>query len=594
MHAVTERFLGLSPRLWAFWALIVYLALGLSGLEKNTPTGDEHLHITRGLAWWWQDDARFSHAHPPLANLLQGIPGAATAEEWPFDEKPGWSRANVDKASRVFFKERRDARSLVVRGRLVTLLFGALLLLYLFIWLREQFSLPVAVAGVFLVGTTPMYLAHAQLVTTDFAVAAIMFVVFGETYRMLDRPGWHPPLRVGLLVGAAVVTKHSAPLGIVIIAALGLGYGWFKGRRYAPLATKDRVKRVLADLAIISVAGLLVINLAYRFDRTMMTMGAMRAEKEPAHHMQRKGKQVLDYGPFKKFPDFVPMPIPYMHVYGMSEVWLHSTGGHESYFKGEVRRTGWWDYFPTLLLIKTPVGALLLFGLALVLLWLRRKRPPPAILGLLLFAGLLLIPMMASSINIGARHALVVLVPLLVVAAWAAGQIWEDRRRARWAHGLVVAAVASSVVGSFLVPEYLGDFNFLVGREGGHDISIIGEDWSQDTSRFSRKAKKRKWKPLLYEPNSVGAKYEPKRFGVNYDKLTCKTMPDKSTYIAVHRARLYRRRHKGCYRWIKDAKRIDVINQHIEVYWWEKPPEPEPDPVPAPGPAAPPAPGAKK
>ena len=43
---------------------------------SDSPVVDEPMHVTRGLVFWATGDTRLSVAHPPLANVLQAIPGA--------------------------------------------------------------------------------------------------------------------------------------------------------------------------------------------------------------------------------------------------------------------------------------------------------------------------------------------------------------------------------------------------------------------------------------------------------------------------------------------------------------------------------------
>src|SRR5690606_10230162 len=62
---------------------------------SDSPSMDEPVHVTRGLAFWVAGDTRLSVAHPPLANALQGIPGVLMgAGELDWMELQGWEQSD--------------------------------------------------------------------------------------------------------------------------------------------------------------------------------------------------------------------------------------------------------------------------------------------------------------------------------------------------------------------------------------------------------------------------------------------------------------------------------------------------------------------
>ena len=63
------------------------------------------------------------------------------------------------------------------------------------------------------------------------------------------------------------------------------------------------------------------------------------------------------------------IPVPLAEIpKGLMEVARHNTLGHPAYFLGESRMHGVWYFFPVLLLLKTPIAALVLGALGSALL----------------------------------------------------------------------------------------------------------------------------------------------------------------------------------------------------------------------------------
>lgn len=156
---------------------------------------------------------------------------------------------------------------------------------------------------------------------------------------------------------------------------------------------------------------------------------------------------------------------PREYVDGLLQVKGMNADPPKAILFGEVRKGGWWYYFPVALFFKTPIGFLIL---ALVGL----RRDVGAI------AAVILAIAMTSDINIGVRHLLPLYAPLAVAAAAV---------RIRW---LAVAMTAWLVIGSALAyPDYLAWFNFFAGKEPHRVLNDSNLDWGQDVLRLVRLAR---------------------------------------------------------------------------------------------------------
>ena len=91
----TRRWLPILV-LWIMFGLLLYNA------EAQSPTMDEHNHITRGYALLRTGDARLSLEHPPLINLLEALPLLSLREKlqlpldhWSWEQGYWYGFANV-------------------------------------------------------------------------------------------------------------------------------------------------------------------------------------------------------------------------------------------------------------------------------------------------------------------------------------------------------------------------------------------------------------------------------------------------------------------------------------------------------------------
>jgi hypothetical protein len=192
---------------------------------------------------------------------------------------------------------------------------------------------------------------------------------------------------------------------------------------------------------------------------------------------------------FGKVPGWtVSLPAPELFD-GVRFALAHSRTGHPAYLLGEMRTTGWWYFFPTVLSVKTPSGFLLLLGMGTWLCWRRRGKlaywlPLAFVMGILM-------PAISSRVNIGVRHILPVYVGFSIVAAIAVVDLLQRAPMRPWA-GLVAAALVVWIVVSAAAqhPDYLAYFNEVSWLRPPESILVDSDlDWGQDTVRLARRLK---------------------------------------------------------------------------------------------------------
>jgi hypothetical protein len=148
-------------------------------------------------------------------------------------------------------------------------------------------------------------------------------------------------------------------------------------------------------------------------------------------------------------------------------------------------------------------------------------------------------------------------------AVYAFRAIASETRRKQLAIAALVAAVGG-VAWSF--PDYLGDFNLLVGGKlGGERISIVGEEWGQDTLRLGRALRERGVSTLYFSGDSFTSKLELARQQVTSRRLGCPNVLPENAYVAVQ-ARDIARQRDTCVRWTKTRTPEFDVNGHVYVY----------------------------
>ncbi len=202
--------------------------------------------------------------------------------------------------------------------------------------------------------------------------------------------------------------------------------------------------------------------------------------------------------------NWLPVPRPYRDGMRVQFGFEDATWG--GFLFGRVYRGALWYYLPAALLVKTPLGMLVLWltGTAAMVRVPRLRAAAPYVL---LPPAVLLAVAMTGSRDLGVRYALFVPVFLAVAAA---GVLALRPRRAPLAAAALVLFVAVSSLRAF--PYYLPYSNEAFGgpsktRLRLHDSNV---DWGQDLGRLAdrlaeRYPGERVW--LVYKGSGVPSAY---------------------------------------------------------------------------------------
>ena len=463
----------------------------LAILPQKTITVDEFVHIPAGYAGLTRGDFRPNNEHPPLAKLWATLPLLALGAQSPPDlpaENPAQRTMNT---ARYFWEENAANFGAITYWARVpiialTIALGALI----YFATRRTFGPRAAVFAALLFSLEPTILAHGRIVHTDIAAALAYLATWLALYAYLRQPTPIRAIALGLVAGAALVTKYSLAILAPIVAIAVLGLLVLAPRRGLPR------RPLLVHAALIALIALLTINATYGFRHQPLEPIdlAWIAEERPAE---------TDFVT-AAFDTLSPVIPPY-YLLGVYTVLGHNAGGHQAALLGDHSQSGWWYYFPVAFALKTTLPFLLLTVATLA--WATYRgvaRRDPRLIPLLLPPALYASLAMTSQINIGIRHLLPIYPFLFILAAAALDRFLaqhklnplprkgEGRRAATRRGGAVFPRAVVALTLFWLAieaarahPNYLVYLNQLARGPGWHYLSDSNVEWGDDTEALA-------------------------------------------------------------------------------------------------------------
>jgi hypothetical protein len=463
-----------------FWALVALLlaivaVLEVSSITAESQTHDEAAHIAAGYSYWTTGDFRLNAEHPPLSKLLATIPLFWWAPRFS-PPANAWRLADEFEVGKDFlYHSLIPADTALLATRSVTMLLSALLAVSLAWWVGSNINPTAGIVALLLFSLEPTVLAHSRYVTSDLPVTFFFWLACISWCAYLEGPSRLALLRSGLLTGLAIATKFNA-MALPLIFILT----WFLYSRAWPKHGLNATRTGISLMVI----SFFVIYASYGFDtrsiREDPILSARLARAYPNDALARS--------PILAAALRVPVPA-YYFFRGLHLVVRHNQSGHLTYLNGSINKRGSWKYFPTAITVKTPIGWLLLLGLAMIRVASAKGKWPgdPREQWLL---DILLVPTtvyfaisLLTSINIGIRH----LLPIYpFVCAFIASVLFGKRQAFPGRALSLIFLLAFVVEASFAYPNYLSYFNAGAGggRNGYHYLLDSNLDWGQDLKRL--------------------------------------------------------------------------------------------------------------
>lgn len=302
----------------------------------------------------------------------------------------------------------------------------------------------------------PEAIAHAALATTDLPVAAFGFgaTVALAVWLRARRP--RALVAFALLAGAAAATKHSALPFLALGSAVALAVATLLGRDPAGDAAARRPPALAREAA--------------RAGLPLLAAGIAAA-----------GLAAASFG-FGRGEPGLAGAVPYLASLGRQA--QHVSGGHPTYFLGQVRDHAPASYFAVAIALKWPLP-LLTLALAGSVAVVRQREPRGLVVltAVAAPAAALVALLSVGGLGLGVRYALPAL-PACVLLAGEGARVLSRRAPGRVA---VAALVALQVAGTVRAhPDHLAWFNALAGEDGGRCLADSNLDWGQDLTTAVR------------------------------------------------------------------------------------------------------------
>ncbi len=459
---------------WAGWLAVGLLLLFWARLQltavTQSATFDEIIHILHGTLFWQSWQLYGVVQNPPLVNALIGLPvHLALHPVIPFQD-PLWQTNDWLRISQQFaWASNENGLQIIWVGRQAVMLTAVLLgaLVYRFAGMLFR-SRTAGLLALFLYTFDPNILAHSSLATTDLGAAFFFLLAAYAVWRYWAVGGWQWYLVTAVTIGLVLAAKFSGLIFVVALVLIALYKVVLEIRDWRLEIERSRQSLISNLQSLLEVTGWIIIG-------SLIFLAIYR----------------FQFAIFQD--DFLTQQ-------------EHQTAGHDAFFMGEVKRGGWWYYFPVLFLIKTPLPTLALLALALYQFMRQRGWRDWAPVWLLLLAGGVMAAGLTSQVNIGYRYLLPML-PILFVFAGVLCQVSGVRYQMSGvkkqmateyripitdyglritAHRLLLTAccllLLLSLTSLAIHPHYLSFFNALVGGPGNgwQWAADSNLDWGQD------------------------------------------------------------------------------------------------------------------
>ena len=497
-RADRQRHTSSWPTRCAVAVLILQMAIVmLAAAARDAPVFDEGTHVVAGILNLRDHDLRWNAEHPPLIKALAGLATLGTKVHVPRDTASYASGDEFAMAHDLLYRGGNDGNRLVWLARLpliaLTLVFG----LVVFGFAKDLFGTQGGLIALAVFTLCPTMVAHGHVVHGDVAVAGFLLATMWFLWRSILRgTPWF--LMACLAFGLALLSKFTALFAIPAIA----GFSFWSGLRLANEA-KRGLSAALMRTACIVLSGVAIVWIGYlaisphlQFQTHFYDSWAQRTNGVTAF--------VIDHLPF---PRAYRVGLRFAAAFDQSRT-------RSAYLLGETYSGGKLAFYPVVLALKTPLGALMLWGAGLVFLVGRARRcdvlwalvPVPLAIGAsALFSGT----------NIGIRHIAVVpmFASVVVAAAVSSSGLWRSR----------VIVMLLLLTGASVWRAFPDQFSYVNEAFGGSSnayklVADSNVDWGQDLKRLGEYLQKHpEFVPigLVYfgtaDPSSYGIKFRDLR-----------------------------------------------------------------------------------
>lgn len=429
--------------------IFAFLLTGFLSVRKLSLTADEAKHYRYGAQILAGNSTRFDDSKMPVS-ALNALP-ARLAEFLPDGTLKTWLGK-------------------FILARMMTLLFSALVAWVVFSWARELYGWAAGLAALTFYVFDPNLIAHSQLVTTDlYATGTILFATYW-LWKFAHTRTWMNGLLCAVFLGLSLVAKYTSIVLLPLFALTLLIYDW-------PATTwPRRLGRLLAYTALAGAVSLLVINLAFLFNRTFTAFGEYPFRSALLQQAQAQLPALAQ----------LPVPVPYPYLEGLDWVYMREQTGFgygRIYFLGQLTESdGFPGYYLVAFLLKEPLATQICLLSALLTYFLHKKFIHFRQKELFIFIPSAFFGVYFNffyNTQIGLRYYLVIF-PLLFIFAGSFFQGWERFTQPQKAASFLLFGFLLASTYSYY-PHFLTYFNEIIwNRKTAYRyLADSNLDWEQ-------------------------------------------------------------------------------------------------------------------
>lgn len=466
-------------------ALVISLHIFLLGYGAvwNSPALDEVAHLTAGLSHWEMQNFDLYRVNPPLVRTVAALPTyfSNAERDWSRYLAGHFDRPEFPVGADFIYRNGRQAFWHFTWARWMCVPFSLIGAWFCFRWSAQLFGSWAALLALTLWCFLPEVIGHGQMITPDVAAASLGLGFWYFLWRWYQAPSWKGAVTAGAWMALAVLAKTTWVINfplLLVIALLGMRSIPWQQRWLQPL--------------VMVVLSVYLINLAYLFEGTGTRLGEF-----PFISSTLAGQVSVSGNRFQgTWLGDIPVPLPKNLVLGI-DVQKYEFGDrdYESYLRGEWRDHGWWHYYLYGVLIKTPLGALVLIAMALGFASKEKSIDRTRNVRFLLVpcVAVLLLVSSQTGFNHHMRYVLPAIPYLLILASGCITYAQELKpANARAVRSITVVSLCLFVTSSlFVFPFHHSYFNASIGgpNHGPRHLLNSNVDWGQDFHRIRHWAK---------------------------------------------------------------------------------------------------------
>lgn len=468
---------GLTCALFVLIMLIHAWLLGWIAL-KNSPTYDEIAHLPAGISHWYFGNFDLYRVNPPLHRMVAAIPViiAQPTTDWSMIRDTPYSRSEFE-VGKAFIKANPDNYfHYFVWARWTCIPFSLLGGWICYLWARDLFGHSSGIAALVLWCACPNILAWGATLTPDVAAASVGAAACYLFWIWTNKPSWAGALVAGLVLGLAELIKSSWIILFVLFPFL-----WA-----LTLLKKKESSRLIEflQISVFLVLAVYVINLGYGFHKTGQQLKSFQFASQSLNGTGEDHQMGNRFA--NSWLGNVPVPLPVDYVLGIDFQKSEFERRKWSYLRGEQKEGGWYTYYLYALAVKTPIGTLVIFGLAMVLSLCSKSYRSHLQNELILIVPTIAVLALVSS-QTGFNRYLRYVIPALPFLFIAASRLFRDSTSNRIIFITGFIALSATILSSLYVfPYSFSYFNLLAGgpKNGHQHLADANIDWGQNLHRL--------------------------------------------------------------------------------------------------------------